>query len=91
MPRDSSWNTAVVFGRLQQLEGVGIVEREFGNIQRIAVFFFAPAVNVFHRPVNDGERAQTEKVELDQADGFDIVLVELGDNTAARLLHSTAG
>ena len=33
------------------------------------------------RPVDDRERAQTEKVELDQAGSFDIVFVELRDPT----------
>src|SRR4029079_6487636 len=32
------------------------------------------------RPVDDRQRAQAEEVELDQADGLDIVLVELRDD-----------
>ena len=34
--------------------------------------------DVFHRQFDDGQVAQAEKVELDQADGFHVVLVELG-------------
>ena len=50
------------------------------DIERRFIAFLATAVDVLHRPVDDGERAQTEKVELDQADGLDVVLVELGDH-----------
>ncbi len=38
---------------------------------------------MLHRAVDDGERAQAEEVELDQARGLDVVLVELRDHAAA--------
>ena len=41
------------------------------------------AVDGLQRPVDDGQRAQAEEVELNQADGLDIVLVELGDQIVA--------
>ena len=39
--------------------------------------------DVAQRPVEDGQRGQAEKVELHQADGFDVVLVELADTGAS--------
>ncbi len=38
-----------------------------------------------HRPVDDRERAQAEEVELHEAGGFDVVLVELGDDVLRAL------
>ena len=35
---------------------------------------------MFYRPVDNGQGAQAEKVELDQTHGLDIVLVELGNH-----------
>jgi hypothetical protein len=42
-------------------------------------------VDVAHRPIDDGERAQPEKIELHQARRLDVVLVELGDRRGAAL------
>ena len=43
----------------------------------------AGCVQVLHRPVQDGEGGQPEKVELDQTHGFDVILVVLSDQIIA--------
>ena len=71
---------------LQQLVGGGIIQRNQGYVDRRLTAGLPLAVNSLQRPIDDGQCAQTEEVELDQADGLDIVLVELGDQiVAARL------
>ena len=40
-------------------------------------------VNDANGPVNDGQRAQAEKIELDQANRLDIVLIQLGNGVGA--------
>ena len=59
--------------------GVGIVGRQTLEVQRGLSVDPAPLVDRGQRPVDDGERAKPEKVELHQADRLDVVLVELGD------------
>ena len=41
------------------------------------------AIDRLQGPVDDGQGAQAQEIELHQADRFDIVLVELGDHRAA--------
>ncbi len=48
--------------------------------------FGAQGIDVADRPVDDGERAQPEEVELDQSGRLDVVLVELRDRRGAALL-----
>ena len=45
-----------------------------------------PQVDRLDRPVDDGQRAQAQEVELDQADRLDVVLVELGDRVATQAI-----
>ena len=72
---------------LQQLERRRIVQR---NASMSSGFAGAPCIDGAHRPVDDGQRAQAQKVELDQPDGLDVVLVVLRNQSAAALLRSTA-
>ena len=67
----------------QQLEGVRVVERYGLDVQRRFALTLAAAVDALYGPVDQCQRAQAEEVELDQADGLDVVLVEMGDQAAA--------
>ena len=60
--------------RLQQLERRRIAHRNASNVDWLASVF---GVNNSHGPVDDGQRLQPEKVELDQSDRLDVILVEL--------------
>ena len=71
-------------GGLQQFVGGGVVQRQGADVQRRLAFAGAAAVDVVERPVDDGEGAQAEEVEFDEADGFDVVFVELGGNRRPR-------
>ena len=62
-----------------ELVGGRIVGGECLEVERVLAGRTALIVDGGQRPVDDGERAQAEKVELHQPDGFDVVLVELGD------------
>ncbi len=66
--------------------GVGVVGRDGTDFQKLSTLLAAPFVDSSQRRVDDGQGAQPEKVELDQADGFDVVLVELGDQGGRILL-----
>ena len=76
--------------RLRPLEhsvvGEGVVQRYLGDVQRGLAGLRAARVDGLHRPVDDGERAQAQEVELHQAGRLDVVLVELGDEAPARLI-----
>jgi hypothetical protein len=77
MPPDSNWNTAVVLARLEHgVIGGAVVQRQGGEVDVHALDFLHQA----HRLVEDGQRAQAEEVELDQAGLLDVVLVELRDH-----------
>ena len=67
----------------QQPEGLLIIQRQLLEHQRRLAFLLAQAVHCLHGPVNDGQGPQPQEIELDQPDGFDIVLVELRDHVAA--------
>jgi hypothetical protein len=69
--------------RLQQLEGGRVVHRQLFQFDGLFAGLPPLAVDRLHGPVDDRQRAQAEEVELDQADGFHVVLVELGDDAAA--------
>ena len=45
--------------------------------------WFLKPLHVPHRPIQDGQRAQAQKVEFHQADRLDIILVELADHAGA--------
>jgi hypothetical protein len=65
---------------LQRGINCGIVQRQAGNVERHLAGDGTSRVDRLDRPVDDRQRAQAEEVELDQADGFDVILVELGDD-----------
>ena len=69
----------------EQGVGLRVVQRQCEDFQRLGTGRFPPCVDRLHRPVDDRQRAQAEEVELDQADRFDVVLVELGDDGLGRL------
>ncbi len=83
MPQDSSWNTAVVCAFFSSSYGFGSSSGSCGDVQRRLAGFRAARVDRLHRPVDDGQRAQAEEVELHQADRLDVVLVVLGHHAAA--------
>src|SRR6185437_630749 len=70
----------------QQHEALRIRHRDRADIQRRLALFSADTIDDRERPIDDGECAQSEEVELHQAGGFDIVLVELGHDTRAILI-----
>ncbi len=74
----------------EQFVDAFVVERELRDVERRFAGFGAACVDRLHRPVDDRERAQAEEVELDQADGFDVVLVELRDHAVAAAFANTA-
>ena len=71
------------FRRLQQFETGLVRQRNLGDIQRRLALCLAHRVDHLHRPVDDGQGAQAEKVELDQPGVLHIALVVLGDQAAA--------
>ncbi len=68
---------------LQQNIGRRIVEGNRGDHDRRLAGTRPFAIGVAYRPVDDGQGAQTEEVELHQTHALDIVLVELGHQTFA--------
>ncbi len=62
-------------GVAQNLVGGRIVEAERHDVEVALVL--VELAHVAHGPVQDGQVAQAQEVELDQAGGFDVVLVEL--------------
>ena len=71
---------------LQQGKNGRIVQGYLYDVQRRLAQSLALHVDVFYRPVDNSEGAQAEKVELDQAGIFHIVLVVLGDQATAGLI-----
>ena len=74
------------FRALQHIEAFFIVERNSGDIQWPLAVLLAAGVDHLQRPVNDGERTQTEEVELYQPGIFDIVFIKLGNRMLARFI-----
>ncbi len=66
------------------LVGGRVVERDRGDVYRRDAGAFVAPVDRLHRPVDDGQRAQAEEVELHQAHFLHVVLVELGDRVLAQ-------
>ena len=58
-----------------------VVQRNGGDVQRRFALRRALPVHGLQRPVNNGQGAQAQEIELDQSGGFHIILVELGDQT----------
>ena len=67
----------------QKIEGRPIVHRDTRDVDRLFAGGAATLVDGLQGPIDDGQRAQTEEVELHQADGLHIVLVELGHQVGA--------
>ena len=67
-------------GGLQQIVGCAVVER---NGLYIEGFLLRHLPHISHRPIDDGQRAQPQKVELHQTDFFYVVLIELADRAVA--------
>ncbi|MNQ31510.1 hypothetical protein D3C85_448860 [compost metagenome] len=70
-------------GLLQQRVGRLVVQRDEVDVQRLQALLRLFAVDRLQRPLDDGQGAQAEEVELDQAGRLDVVLVELGHQAAA--------
>ncbi len=64
-------------------EGVGIVHGDGADIDGGLTGLGPGRVDGLERPVDDGQGAQPEKVELDQSGLLHVVLVELGDQVLA--------
>ena len=79
------------FRTLQHVEAFFIVQRDSGDIQRPLAVLLATGVDHLQRPVNDGERTQTEEVELHQPGIFNVVLIKLGNRMLARFIAVQRG
>jgi hypothetical protein len=83
MPRRLQLEYRSGFGLLQQLVGRLVIQRNEVDVDRLQTFLGLLPIDRFQRPLDDGQRAQTEEVELHQASLLDVVLVELSHQTAA--------
>ena len=72
---------------LHELEGVGVAHRQLRDVERRLAFLLAQRVDELHRAIDDRQRAQTQEVELHEARGLDVVLVELRDDAAALVVR----
>ena len=70
---------------LEEGEGLGVGRVDPFDVDRRGARAQV-GVDGLERPVDDGEGAQAQKVELDQAGGLDVVLVELGHQVVATRL-----
>ena len=83
MPRDSSWKIAAVLAALEQRVRCRVVGRQRGDVERLKsrtarrllIAFTAQSMIVSVR--------RPEEIELDETDRFDVVLVELRDESFA--------
>ena len=75
--------------RLHQREGRRVIHGQGRHVER-RVLALRQRIDDAHGPVDDGQRAQAQEVELHQARGLDVVLVELRDHGDARRLRRTA-
>ena len=71
------------FGFLQQAVRRLVVQRDKRDIQRFFADLGTVAVDGLECPVDDRQGPQAEEVELHQAGGLHVVLVELGDQAVA--------
>ena len=78
MPVLSSWNTPVVLPLTKRSISFFVVQRQVIEVDLLAAGRFDELQAI----VNQGERLETEKVELDQADLFDPGHFVLGDDAA---------
>ena len=67
---------------LQHAEDLGVIKRQAINVERR----LSTRIDHLDRPLDDRQRAQSQKIELHQARFFNIVLVVLGDNATAVLV-----
>ena len=68
---------------LQQRKAVWIVQRDSADIQGRLASGSTLLVDDFHRPVDNGQRAQAQEIKLHQAGVLHVTLVILGDQTGS--------
>ena len=74
-------------GLLQHVVGFLVIQRDAVDIDQLGLAATALlAMDGFQRPLDDGQRAQAEEVELHQAGLLHVVLVELGHQAVAFLV-----
>ena len=73
----------VGFSAPQELEGLGVVERDAVQIHLLPVVL----PYQLHRPIQDGKGFEPQEIELDEADLFHGLHVELGDDFPLISLH----
>ena len=71
---------------LQQFVDFPVIQREFRDVQRFVPRGKFLGVDHLDCPVDNRQRAQPQEVELHQTRGFDIILVELGNQTLPVLI-----
>ena len=71
---------------LHQFIGGCIVQGNLIDLQRLFTGGTAIRIDHAHRPINNRQSTQTQKVELDQPGIFHIVFIKLGDHTLPRLI-----
>ena len=69
-----------------QVVGRLVIHRQGRDVEQRLTARRAARIDDLHRPVDDGERAQSQEVELDETRGLDVVLVELRDDAAALVI-----
>ncbi len=74
------------FRALQHIEAFLVIQRDRGDIDRLQSLFFPARVDHLQCPVDDGQRSQSQEVELHQAGIFHIIFIELGDRELAVLI-----
>ena len=71
---------------MQQLVSRLVIQRDEIDIQRRFIDLGAVAVDGLQRPINDGQGAQAEEVELHQTGSLHVILVELGYQTTTLVI-----
>ena len=71
---------------MQALKAAFVGQRNSGNIHRRLAFFLQPRVYHLQCPVDDGQCSQAQKVKLDQAGVFHIILIKLGNRMLALIV-----
>ena len=79
------------FRRLQQLEAGLVVQRDQADIQRLLALPLPHGIYHFHRPVDNRQGAQPEKIELDESRVLHVALVVLGDQATAGFVAEQRG
>ena len=70
----------------QHLKSRLVIQGDAIDVQRRFTLLGAADIDHFHRPVDDGQCAQTEKVKLHQTRVFDIIFVILGNQATAAFI-----